>query len=433
MPFFIFGTQHMHRSYILACSFLLVLALGCASTPQIEEADGSEPSIRVCVAERNRELTLGITEGSVLETAGARYSLDGHRELVCRQREDGAMDIVIDGTPARTLRGAFRCMSRSGEGQFIFEERTYRDTLLIASDGEGLYLVNILSLEDYLLGVVPNEIGRNRKQNEMAAVKAQAVLARSYALRKIQLPLTRLFDVYADTRDQLFTGQGEDAGLSALAVRETRGLVLASGGQPAECYYHSTCGGHTEASSLVWTRPQTQPWLTGIDDHGAGGDYCRIAPSYRWTEEYGREELEQMIRTFLPAANDAIRPEDIPSEQWYLLDLNIIKRMPSGRVAVMQVVMGNRGRQRAYYVRGEGIRRLLRRGDGDQPLRSTLFDISIRRDANRWIRYVRVDGGGSGHGVGMCQWGAIGRARAGQPFHEILLSYFPGTQLLRSY
>jgi stage II sporulation protein D len=93
--------------------------------------------------------------------------------------------------------------------------------------------------------------------------------------------------------------------------------------------------------------------------------------------------------------------------------------------------MGNRLQQRSYYVHGDRVRYALRRPGSDQPLRSALFDIRIERDAARWITQGRIDGGGSGHGVGLCQWGAIGKARDGHSAREILQEYFPGTELRR--
>ncbi len=420
----------MTRRFLFFVLMLPVIA-GCAATPGTTEGD-TQPFIRVCVAERSTDITLQIGEGSVLETPTKTFSLAGHGVLRCSLEEDGAMTVYMDGKQARRFRGAFRCYSRRPNARFHFEDRSYGDTLLLASDGRGLYLVNILPLESYLKGVVPHEIGRNRTADEIEAVRAQAILARTYALRKIGLPLTRLFDVYDDTRDQVYAGADQGDELASVAVEQTRGRVIAYNGQLAECYYHSTCGGHSEASSLVWKRPQSQPWLVGARDRGAGGDYCRISPSYRWSVEYDRVALEKMLRTFLPVANDAIREEDLPRENWHVLDLNIIKRMPSGRVATLQVVMGNRARQRAYYVHGDNVRKVFR-SDDDHPLRSALIDIDITRDRNRWIRRVRIDGGGSGHGVGMCQWGAIGRAREGAEHSHILQAYFPGTQILRLY
>ena len=411
---------------------LMLLLQACASSPvgMGSGADGG-PSIRVCIADRAREVEIGIGEGAVLETADRRFTLEGHRSLRYRLEKDGGIAVFADGKPARRLRGVARCYHRSAAAVFTIEGRRYADTLLIASDGANLYVINVLPLEEYLERVVPREIGRNRKPAEAAAVRAQAILARTYALAKMSLPLTRLFDVYDDTRDKVFGGISERDELASSAVRQTAGMVLTFDGKPAECYFHSTCGGKTEASSLVWQRPQSKPYLRGITDRGKDGDFCRISPSFRWTEHYSRTELEAILRSFLPAANEAILPSDIPEDDWYLLDLKVLKRGASGRVTLLQIVMGNRMQQRSYYVHGDRIRYALRSPGGDAPLRSTLFDLDIERNAARWITGVRVDGGGSGHGVGLCQWGAIGMARVGRSAEDILQAYFPGTAVER--
>ncbi len=413
--------------------FLFLFTAGCSAPLQRQFEASHEPLIRVCIADRAREVVIGIREGALLQTLDGRYSLEGFQELDCRLDSTGAIDVRVDGRLARQFRGVARCFYRQPGSVFTIDDRQYGDTLLIASDGENIFVINILPLEIYLKSVVPHEIGRNRKTEEQAAINAQAIIARTYAMGKITLPLARLFDVYDDTRDQVFGGIGKSDALTTAGVLDTRGQVLSFDGKLAECYFHSTCGGSTEASSLVWQRPQSKPYLTGTSDHGGADDFCRISPSYRWTEEFTREGLEAILRTFLPSANDAILPSDIPESNWYLLDLNILSRGASGRVTMLQVVMGNRLQQRSYYVRGDKIRRALRRPGGDQPLRSSLIDIAISRNSAHWIERVRIDGGGSGHGVGLCQWGAIGMARDGYSNTRILQKYFPGTDIIALY
>ena len=420
----------MHAPPLLFLLASLIVS-GCTSAPTSRMENGERHTIRVCIADRARDIDIEIGDGALLLTPGKRYSLDGHRKLRCRLDADGSIQVLINGTPARRFRGVGRCVYRQPGSTFSIDGRMYSDTLLIASDGQNLYVINILPLEEYLKSVVPREIGRNRKVEELAAVRAQAIIARTYALGKIELPLTRLFDVYDDTRDQVFGGIGERDELATAAVEATAGTVLTFDDRLAECYYHSTCGGHTEASSLVWQRPQSKPYLVGGSDRGDHSDHCRISPSYRWSEEYSRTDLEAVLRTFLPSANEAILPSDIPEKNWHLLDMNILKRGRSGRVTMLQIVMGNRMQQRSYYVHGDKVRYALRRPATESPLRSALFNLSLTRDNGRWIQRVRIDGGGNGHGVGLCQWGAIGMARAGKDEREILSRYFPGTEIRR--
>jgi stage II sporulation protein D len=410
----------------------LLLCNGCSAPPLRISPEGGEARVRVCIADKVEELEL-VAQGDItLRLSGTQRFIQGGGRLRCALATDGNIQLHVGEDEAFDAGAALRLYHHNPASHFDFQKRGYGDTLLIVSDGSRLYMINVLPLERYLCGVVPNEIGRNRKRNEIEAVRAQAVLARTYAVNKILLPLTRLFDVYADTRDQVFGGLlGEDA-LCTQAVEDTRGIVLERDGALADSYYHSTCGGHTEAPAHVWRHGATLPQRAGVSDREGKRSYCRISPSFRWSEFYTRTQLEELLRTFLPSADDTPAQEDIPTGQWYLLDINILKRAPSGRVQTIQIVMGNRMHQRSYYVHGDRIRWGIRRPDG-AALRSTLFDVYLKRDAKRWITQIRIDGGGNGHGVGLCQWGAIGRARAGHTFRSILEYYYPGSGLVALY
>ncbi len=410
----------------------LIIMAGCTSSALRPPAGTYEPAIRVCIADRTGEVVLGLGDDLTIRAVGKQFLMKGTKQLRCSLSDKGGILLQPEDGQVQEISGAFRCYFRKPGATFRFEKREYGDTLLIATDGEHLYLINALPLETYLRSVVPNETGRNRTTEEFDAVKAQAILARTYAINKIRLPLTRLFDVYDDVRDQVFGGLTGGDPLSSRAVLDTRGVVIAYDGHPAECYFHSTCGGSTEASINVWRRPESKPWLVGVNDRLDKLSLCRISPSFRWTEVYTRSQFEGMLRNFLPSANDALQTSDIPTENWYLLDVNLLKRAPSGRVQTIQIVMGNRSHQRSYYVHADKIRWALRRPDGS-PLRSTLFDIHLKRDARRWITQIRIDGGGNGHGAGLCQWGAIARARAGASHIRILETYFPGTELKAMY
>ncbi|MCZ7557305.1 MAG: SpoIID/LytB domain-containing protein [Bacteroidia bacterium] len=421
-----------HSVGIVALLLLGILFASCAGPGGRARPGAVEPSIRVCLSESTGELLFEAGSAVIVLAPGRRAVFENPVTMSCSVNDDGRIELRSASGDTVTVGGALRMYTKVHDGSISFEKREYSDTLLLATDGERLYLINILPLERYLYGVLPNEIGRNRKPSDIAAVEAQAILARTYALNKIRLPLTRLFDVYDDARDQVFSGKGAQDPTSTAAVQKTRGLVVTQNGQPAECYYHSTCGGSTEHPSNVWSRHQSAGHLTGIRDKEKRRSFCAISPSFRWTEIYTRSAMENVLRTWLPSANEAIKETDIPGENWYLLDINLLKRSQSGRVTTVQIVMGNRAQQRSYYVHADRIRRALRRPDGT-PLRSTLFDIHLERNAQRWISLIRIDGGGNGHGVGMCQWGAISRSREGQSPERILQAYFPGTRLRTMY
>jgi stage II sporulation protein D len=415
-------------SMILALA-LACIALSCSSAPTSRTTTRSGPSVRVCIADFAGTTTVQMQEGAVIETPRGAHVMSSATRLTCALRDDGAMTVRAGEKELGPIEGVFRCYHRGSAATFDINGRLYPDTLVFASDGTRLFIVNILPVERYLESVVPNEIGRNRKDNEYEAIKAQAIIARTYTMMKIDLPLRRLFDVYADTRDQVYTGMLTRTELATRAIRETRGQVLTFEGNYAECYFHSTCGGATEAVSLVWKRPQSKPYLKGVRDRSGEGDFCRISPSFRWSELYTRRDLEALLRTYLPSADDTIKASDFEGGAWTLVDLRILARMPSGRVQKLKIVMSSGNRTRTFLIEGDRIRWALRRTDASSVLRSAMFDLIIDRDASRAIRTVRIDGGGNGHGIGLCQWGAIARARMGIKAGAILRAYFPSTSL----
>ena len=206
------------------------------------------------------------------------------------------------------------------------------------------------------------------------------------------------------------------------AVRATRGEALTFGGAVIEAFFHSTCGGRTEAVDQVFSGA-AQPYLQSVSDRDASGQaYCSISPRFRWREEWTAERLAKVVRE--NARLIGVAPEAIGAAA----DLQIAGRSPSGRAAQLLLV----GAGRTVPIAGQQvIRQVLRTADGGW-LRSTQFSVQATRGGGRIVR-VAVDGGGNGHGVGMCQWGAVGRARAGAGYREILSAYFPGTELRRLY
>jgi len=407
-------------------------AVSCSGPPERSLPASGGPNVRVCLAEGVKSIVLGLQAGAVIETGAKRYTTADSAALVCSLNEAGGLDVRVGRMDLLTGE-TVRCFHHAAGRYFTLSGRRYPDTMLIVRDSRGFSLLNVVPMETYVLGVVPNEIGPDRSADELEAVKAQAILARTYALRKTESPLARLFDVHSDTRDQVYSGLATVSPVTSRAVRETTGLAAGYGGRYAECYYHSTCGGATEAVSLAWGRPQSKPYLTGIRDAGRHGDYCSKSPSYRWTETWSRRELEELLFTYLPSASDSLPFQASMKSGLHLLDLRVLKRMPSGRVAQLNIVLGNKTRHHVLTLGGDRIRWILRRPDGNRILRSSLFAVEVKRDENRWISSVTLRGAGSGHGIGLCQYGALDRARKGYNAAEILRAYFPGIDVVSAY
>jgi stage II sporulation protein D len=304
----------------------------------------------------------------------------------------------------------------SGGDRFCIGSKSFRGSARIVPNGGGLAVVNELELEDYLLGVVPGEIGRKLEPRFMDAVKAQAVVARTYTLRSLGQYGGKAWDVRNDTRDQVYDGaSGEDV-LCSRAVRSTVGQILAdSQGRPIDAYYHSTSGGHTADICEVWPQKPVQPYLRGVPDTAPDGRaWGCAAPVASWTETWSVAELHRAVQRDL---SEALGKTVDPGE---VLSLRLEGRDTSGRARKL-VVEAKNG---TYEVVGDRIRWALHRsGKGRPILRSTRFELKLENG-----RYV-AEGTGNGHGLGLSQNGAMGRSWAGQSFAQILSSYYPGTFL----
>jgi stage II sporulation protein D len=299
--------------------------------------------------------------------------------------------------------------------------KAYRGTGEILRDRTGLTVVNRLGMESYLLGVVSAEMGR-RTPAEQAALRSQAVVSRTYALKNLRRWRTEGFDLYGTVADQAYGGVAAETAEGRVAVSETRGRVLTYDGALIEAFYFSTCGGRTAEGYEVF-RSSVRPYLRSISDLSENGSaYCSISPRFRWREEWNGETLRTMLQRNLPLVAGAGTLVDT------VTDLRVTQRSASGRVEQISIVLGG------SEVRVDGharIRQVLRTASGHL-LRSTAFSLNVT-GAGRNVTNLVVDGTGAGHGVGLCQWGAVGRAREGQGYEQILAAYYPGTRLERRY
>jgi stage II sporulation protein D len=301
----------------------------------------------------------------------------------------------------------------------IWAGKRYRGELVITATDSGMLVVNVLSMNDYLRGVVPLEIG-NRTPAEFAAVQAQAVAARTYAYK--HLTASRAFDMYATVQDQVYGGVDAEKPQSDSAITTTADVVVLYNGQPITTPYHSTCGGSTAGVSEVWYDQPDQPYLRPVSDKipGSNNYYCDPSPRFSWTQTYDATSLRAVLEKYLATYTRAPK-----SGLGRITDIKEQGRTPSGRIAALAV----QTESGTYTLRGNDIRFVLRDPKG-AILNSTYFTFT-RETAGGEVSSVTVNGRGYGHGIGMCQWGAIGRARAGQNYRTILETYYPGTTIGR--
>lgn len=308
-------------------------------------------------------------------------------------------------------------LSSANDYNFIeYDEATYRGELIIAEGKPGTFVVvNHCDVEDYLRGVVPLEMGK-RSHEEIEALKAQAVAARTYTYRRITERSGKPFDLVKTVADQVYGGVGAENREADLAVKATKDLIMVYGDGIVYAYYHSTCGGRTANIGDVWDKPP-QSYLRSVADVDKFGKaYCRISRYFTWEEFWPLRQFSTIVKESFRKKYPKARLRGTAKK------VTIEKRYQCGRIRRATIS----GSGWAHECGGDEIRSIMRRGVTGYPiLRSANFAV-VSSDRNT----IKIKGRGYGHGVGMCQMGAVGRARAGQNFRTILLSYYQGVSIV---
>jgi stage II sporulation protein D len=383
---------------------------------QVPEAG---PPVRVAIRAKGQEVEIASTgawrlfdeRGALLtsQSHGSAWLFTADGPAVRMRREDGRASLRARRTPVE---------ARPAPGtMLVVDGRRYRGTLRIIPTDSGLLLVNHLPLEQYLRGVVPREIGP-RTAAERAAVEAQAIAARSYAWQKVRQARSGPFDLLPGVLDQVYGGADGETPVADAAIAATAGLVLFFDGRVVSAPFHAACGGSTESPSDVW-RGAAEPFLRRVSDTipGTNRVWCEGSPRIRWTLRLTQAELRQRVDTYLPRY--AATPR---GSLGAVTRLRVAGRTPSGRASGVTFAT-ERGE---WTLRANDARFVLRAANGEI-LNSAYFDVAEEHGADGTLVAVTLRGDGHGHGVGLCQWGAIGRARAGQDARTILATYYPGT------
>ena len=428
-PFNLSFSKVLQLLLILSLTILLVLS-SCSPAKRFPEKEEKPVNVE--------------TESKVTETPSTGESLVTTEFSAIRVSMQGiiASDVILLNSPvilfdnkkklASLEAGSYvNCYFRSGQVGIVTDEGEFSSSkfILTSSENDGFIklngkrirgeiqisvsagsidIINVLNLEDYIKGVLPKEMPIGKGNENFEALKALAICVRTYAVQKIKDGKI-YFDIYADTRDQVYGGADAEHSISNNAVEETKNLILKYNEETTTIYYHSTCGGYTESSQNVFTRTDI-PYLRSVKD---GSDpNCIISPRFEWEENYSRESIINRLKDY----------HLLDINNYKLDDLTVISRFSSGRVHELEIeVADDNDEKKIIVLLGNEIRNVLRTANKKSILWSTMFDVSMNSDE------VTISGRGFGHGVGLCQWGAISLSRNGTSYTEILELYYPGT------
>ena len=347
--------------------------------------------------------------------------------IVCPQGVLGVKDLTRKGKPAM-YHGAFEFVQKP--------------------DKKGFYLINLVEVQEYLKGVVPNEMP---VRIGLEALKAQAVAARNYVLSNRTKAYDE-FDVVDSVASQVYYGVNTEDDLATRAVMETDGIVALYDNEPILALYSSTAGGYTESYSNAFSDPNTKmfpsiskPYLVAVpdksefpklDDEEKAREFYEDkvpsfdieSPYYRWEKEWAVGELENVLKSTLVAQSKTgfIHPAFKQGDELgKIKDIKVMKRGASGKAIELEILTS----KGCYRVAKELVIRRVFQKDGIS-LPSANIIIEKNLDSYGNVTDIVIKGGGFGHGVGMSQYGAGYMAtKLNQPYYNIIRHYYTDVNL----
>lgn len=368
---------------------------------------------------------------------------------------DGMFELSEDdGTIITSASGPVRVICQKGLLGVKGLKRAGKNALyhgafeFIKANANQFNLVNMIEVEDYLKGVVPNEMPVTFG---LEALKAQSVAARNYVLS----PRTKAspnYDVVDSVASQVYFGASTERELANQAVLQTEGVVALYGWDLILAQYSSTAGGYTESYSNAFSDPNTKnfpspekPYLkakpdilsqTPLNTEEAASAYYKSRPDaydirssyFRWTKVWTAPELKKVLEQTLAVQSAAgfVKPAfnkgDILDD---LVELKVLRRGDSGKIIDMEVVTTTK----KYKISKElVVRRLLTKNGSALPSANVVFE-NVQDEEGKLVS-VTAYGGGFGHGVGMSQYGAgFMGSELHIPYDKILQHYYTGITL----
>jgi len=311
----------------------------------------------------------------------------------------------------------------------------YRGSLTLKVTDSGISAINQLPSDSYLAGVIPSEVPFTFPPE---ALKAMAVVARTYAISHLGRHSSEGFDVCSEVHCQVYRGLAAEHPYTSAAVLSTRGELLHFHDKPADCSFSACCGGHGVDAKDTWPGMTDKVYLAGTYDQlpaspqadltqeaafrgwldGRYPAFCSAAGRFRWEESMLWSQFETKLKESVPV----LLPNSTLTS---LKSVEVTRRDRSGRVAELKLGADPVD----LTLGGDSVRWLTSGGRiGAGGLQSSLFYLDVSGVGE--ARSLRIRGGGWGHGVGLCQEGAAGRAKAGQSYRQLIQHYYPGTVLL---
>jgi len=332
-----------------------------------------------------------------LDGPGARMTQGGRSLEASGPRHELAAlggNLLLDG---RKLEGEEPLLVQPGTGRLRVNGRLVPGRLEAWADPRGLFLVNVLELEDYVAAVVASEVPKDWPD---AALEAQAVAARTFAVaQKIAQGPAARSHLGSSVLDQVYAGAAHPESGAIRAAHATAGEVLTYGAAPIAAYFSASCGGRSETGEDAFNLASgSTPYLISEQDDAD--------PGRAWVVRKPLSEITAALR----------QAGRVLAE---VTSLSISARTGSGRARTLRIDTPSGARTLAAVE----LRQIL----GYEALPSLLFEVSVQGDA------AVFRGRGNGHGVGLCQWGARARAQRGDSYREILAHYYPGSEVRRMY
>ena len=275
-------------------------------------------------------------------------------------------------------------------GVIFVNSKPYRGYLLLRKSDNKMNIINVLGIEDYVKGVLPKEVGADW---HVEALKAQAVISRTYALANLNNHSSQDFDLCSTAHCQVYGGLGAETKKTNQAFSETNGEVLTYQEKPAQTVFHAACGGHTEDPKYIWGWKETPSYLKGVKCR-----YCGKSPHAKWAQVLS----ENFVRNKLKIGK--------------IKNIKIKGKTPSGAAKQLEITHSNgkcvlNAYEFRLYVNAWKIK-------------SHFFNsIKIKNDE------ICFNGKGWGHKAGLCQCGAKGMAEKGKTYSTIFYHFYPGTKI----